>query len=1079
MAVEVATPRKFVGRVFKEKEKFVAKRIAEVLGNKTAKQVKDKRREASYRRRVAAFRCICGDPRNCKCNSAYLGNAMDSPMVRELRRRPVRRLSGLNGESSKSRGEAHLGEGGVGGRWWSESSVAREKGDRDATWNSIDEMQLSELVARLAAESTYWDKVLAGLVVSLPLQGSLDSFYEEVLPLFVSKPSGDDNGPAKCKNAHKIKKYRYARTQDLYKNDLGLLAKCVRKWTMSPRTWKLDRILRGTKPVVRLAEPRLIQDPIQLSDFIWPITVEELKARANKINKSSVPEPDRVKPGALVEKGANTLLAGLFNLALFRLFWGLFDQRLRKVVKLNPRQKGFKDERGCFNNVRLLVEVVRLMKTVSGGAVGCVESVRHDTPQGHWACTEEVRSAFGNDLPSVKAGEILKYLGIGFSLWSGIDVQAMRTSLSSVLKRVERATLKPYQKLKMLNTYIIPHYMYQLVVAMPSRNVLVDMTDTIRNCIKNVMHLPRSINDGIINCGNKNGSLGCQRLEELVPRVALGAGLKFIDSEDPMVAAINGRMVMKAELRRMAQNARVTRQSQANNVIEVVYCRELAENWQHSDTIPPISPPHNYVFVHVKELIKGDSFPNEIVSLQVLPALLDLWQHIFFFNLSGHGAGTLIGLANLVNKFGVLSLGAACNDVTEEWACVDEKFIKRKCKVYAHQVPKSDPTKGKPRPSTMKPIVLPPYGGPETMCNCEGEKKLEQKISGRHFTIYTFATEQEVGRDCMQFYTPTRRYLRLKQPVAWHLGHLGGRPGQISCGLEHPVVVRDLGHQQQEQGHLACYDVVDVVCPHSLCHTYQVLVQLSHSTSSTSSTYFLLVNNHILIICAVLQSQWSLFRPRYILLFTLRSNVLDRIVSKLLVEKLRQPGPDWNRLNWPERFLRTLLSVFQFDLVGHTEQIWGPQAAHGLNMPISDHTTPVRTAQAQTNSRESIHLHFCGAAQRSVATCSQISWISGVSVSEKKFFVAAGARTRRALLFHDSHNTTCGSAVHAHHFDPSFTFDVVRCGKSSHLIEIRWEVEYCNRELVRDLVVCGPFTRHRVSREFLLLLRILGDSSSA
>lgn len=49
-----------------------------------------------------------------------------------------------------------------------------------------------------------------------------------------------------------------------------------------------------------------------------------------------------------------------------RIYWGILDQKLRLVVKFTPRQKGFVDEAGYFNNVHILNEILKLGKKRQG-----------------------------------------------------------------------------------------------------------------------------------------------------------------------------------------------------------------------------------------------------------------------------------------------------------------------------------------------------------------------------------------------------------------------------------------------------------------------------------------------------------------------------------------------------------------------------------------------------------------------------------------------------------------------------------------------------------------------------------------
>jgi hypothetical protein len=55
-------------------------------------------------------------------------------------------------------------------------------------------------------------------------------------------------------------------------------------------------------------------------------------------------------------------IASLLN----RLYWGVIDQKLRMHIKMNPRQKGFVSETGCFYNIYIFNEVIKLAKKDRG-----------------------------------------------------------------------------------------------------------------------------------------------------------------------------------------------------------------------------------------------------------------------------------------------------------------------------------------------------------------------------------------------------------------------------------------------------------------------------------------------------------------------------------------------------------------------------------------------------------------------------------------------------------------------------------------------------------------------------------------
>jgi hypothetical protein len=51
---------------------------------------------------------------------------------------------------------------------------------------------------------------------------------------------------------------------------------------------------------------------------------------------------------------------------LSRIYWGIFAQKLRTVMRFSNRLKGFVDEAGCFNNVHIVNETLKLGKKRSG-----------------------------------------------------------------------------------------------------------------------------------------------------------------------------------------------------------------------------------------------------------------------------------------------------------------------------------------------------------------------------------------------------------------------------------------------------------------------------------------------------------------------------------------------------------------------------------------------------------------------------------------------------------------------------------------------------------------------------------------
>lgn len=176
---------------------------------------------------------------------------------------------------------------------------------------------------------------------------------------------------------------------------------------------------------------------------------------------------------------------------------------------------------------------------------------------GSWSLVDPGMERLGERIPQVKANDQLTYLGVKFSPWSGISLGDARAELSGSLARLKAVRLKPDQKLQLLRKYIIPHYLHQLVIAVPAISVLRGIDQELRVAVKEYFHLPMSTANGLIHCRNADGGLGVQRLAELVPRVALSLGLKMASSSDPLLQLLASGSSAVNRLRRIANSVRI------------------------------------------------------------------------------------------------------------------------------------------------------------------------------------------------------------------------------------------------------------------------------------------------------------------------------------------------------------------------------------------------------------------------------------------------------------------------------------------------------------------------------------------
>jgi Reverse transcriptase (RNA-dependent DNA polymerase) len=219
------------------------------------------------------------------------------------------------------------------------------------------------------------------------------------------------------KPSHSTRKMsKYARTQQLFRENPGLLAKHVRMGTdhleplstQVPRdeVQKLYSELWGKKPErvnFELGDP----DPkVDEKAILREFTPSEVIQRLRRIAKSSAPGKDGLKKANLTGAVKANIMSLFFTLCLLnnliptawrenrttlipkegkdptkagnsrpitmssmvaRLFWGIIDERIRGVIKMSPRQKGFVSESGCFNNVQIFSDVIKHMKATKGG----------------------------------------------------------------------------------------------------------------------------------------------------------------------------------------------------------------------------------------------------------------------------------------------------------------------------------------------------------------------------------------------------------------------------------------------------------------------------------------------------------------------------------------------------------------------------------------------------------------------------------------------------------------------------------------------------------------------------------------
>jgi len=279
-------------------------------------------------------------------------------------------------------------------------------------WRAPDDPDLAALVAPLRAPLT---KHLVEQVYT----ATVDSFLAEGLPTTYrrGKRKGRKRRPrGRVKISHT--RFCYSRTQELFKDSPSILAHHVVQGTdptgpacaavptselqaLAASLWgtRAENVRLPAKPDVEVIDP---------CTYFKPFVEEEVRLRVKRFKRGTAAGPDGVHRDHLTGDGKAAVLTMLLNCILLtqflptawlhnrtvmipkegkdltqacnyrpitvsallgRLFWSLVDKRLRSVIAISPRQKGFVPENGCYNNAQILKELLRRMRLKTGGVV--------------------------------------------------------------------------------------------------------------------------------------------------------------------------------------------------------------------------------------------------------------------------------------------------------------------------------------------------------------------------------------------------------------------------------------------------------------------------------------------------------------------------------------------------------------------------------------------------------------------------------------------------------------------------------------------------------------------------------------
>jgi hypothetical protein len=106
------------------------------------------------------------------------------------------------------------------------------------------------------------------------------------------------------------------------------------------------------------------------------------------------------------------------------------------------------------------------------------------------------------------------------SPWNGLQHTEITTALPGTLQRLRSAALKPHQKLFLLSTNIIPHFLHFTALTLPLLTTIRAADALIRSHIKDFLHLPACTPNGLLYSSKRDGGLGIPKLEILTTSIA-------------------------------------------------------------------------------------------------------------------------------------------------------------------------------------------------------------------------------------------------------------------------------------------------------------------------------------------------------------------------------------------------------------------------------------------------------------------------------------------------------------------------------------------------------------------------------
>lgn len=166
--------------------------------------------------------------------------------------------------------------------------------------------------------------------------------------------------------------------------------------------------------------------------------------------------------------------------------------------------------------------------------------IRGDGKRKRWLVDSKTTFEVGGaKIKALGPGEKYKYLGL--EVGPAMGHAEPRRALAALIKdlgSIQRAPLKPQQKLWSLKNVIIPKHQYPRVLGRTTKGNLERMDCEVRKFIKKALHLPKDTPNAALYTKTCEGGLGVPRLTAIIPALKRGALERLHKSHDERVAKI-------------------------------------------------------------------------------------------------------------------------------------------------------------------------------------------------------------------------------------------------------------------------------------------------------------------------------------------------------------------------------------------------------------------------------------------------------------------------------------------------------------------------------------------------------------